>query len=580
MSDSIKINNDVKLTTRYALGYTPEEQPYSVDPSVFCYTVGIEKGLRGAMAVFPEAMTPKASWQKQKTLEQSLKGADFNETYNNYRRSFEVQELERRFRPLSANELKEIKKIEDFEKFKKLSTEAKNLTGSAKAAKMAEVKRAFTEFQRSQGFSNAREAANELKKLKGQKYTTLQKRLSALRKTQYYDDVRRLVDEAKNLRGTDYANKMKEVQKAIAEANLKVHTETTKGALKAVTKRGKLWNGVKNISGYNKAKESVQTILTKSPKLQGFSKFARSNALTAVSIDLALSIPEIIETKNTFDQVDENGNPVYDENGKQIEGRVACGTEKAVKQTGRTLAIAGTQVAAYAVGAQMGTAAVAALWAAKGAALGSVAPGIGTAIGAVVGLAAGLIMSHYAGKVAQKVFGKSELDQMHDKVANNLSAKAIRNDEVLAEVMTAAEERLASEPEDSENIEKVTKSYNNIVEAYNAGQIGTASTTAQAGKTEKPQKELKANTPVAKSETKPEETKPTAETKTKDKATDKYKNTLSILAYYINSLDSMASNGGFNFNSGMNMNTDMSSYMQFNSPFMNYNNMNQWEMQA
>lgn len=416
------INNDVKLLTRYALGYEKEKE-YSIAPEQLPQTIAIEKTIRGTVSIFPDLKHPKKYIQNQKAIEQTLKGSNFKETYGNFKNNMEIQRLERRFRPVTAP------------------------TAPAGGTVNPKLMREF-------------------------------------QKSQHYDKVRQLIDEAKTLKGKDYTKKIKEIYKEIANADLKVHQELTKGSLKPTTKRGKLWNGVKKYTGVNAAKEAGKKALTKSAALRSMSKFARGNAVAAASIDVAISVPEIIQTKEFFDQIDEDGNYIedqYDENGNLIQkgsGKEKLGNEKALKQTGRVLAVSGTQIAAFAVGAKIGTAAFAAAWAAKGAALGSVAPGVGTVIGGIVGFAVGLGVSYFAGKAAQKVVGKSEIEQFQDKQVEKYSENALKDANVLSDVTQAAATRYQNEVEanggeDTEETAKIATSFNNVVEAYKNNEIGT-----------------------------------------------------------------------------------------------------------
>ena len=421
MTDAIK--NDVKVVTRYALGYE-KEKDYSIAPGQLPQTIALEKGIRGTVSIFPDLKNPKKYLQDQKAIEQSLKGSTFKETYGNFKNNMELQRLERRFRPMSAP--------------------------TAPAGGTVDPK-LMREFQ----------------------------------KSQHYDKVRQLIDEAKTLKGKDYTNKVKEIYQEIANANLKVHQEVTKGALQSTTKRGKLWNGAKKYTGVNAAQEMGKKALTKSAALRGVSKFARSNAVAAASIDVALSVPEIMQTKAFFDQIDEDGNYIedqFDENGNLIQkgsGKEKLGTEKALKQTGRVLAVSGTQIGAFALGAKVGTAAFAAVWAAKGAALGSVAPGVGNLIGGIVGFAVGLGVSYLAGKAAQKVVGKSEIDQFQDKQVEKYTENALKDSNVLSDVTQAAAARYQNEVSanggnDTEETAEIATSFNNVIEAYNNHQIGSS----------------------------------------------------------------------------------------------------------
>lgn len=590
MTDSIKVNNDVKIVTRYAMGLTPKEERVSIlGPETIPTTIALEKGIRGTTSIFPDLMHPKKAFQEQKAIEQGLKGSNFKETYGNFTRNMDIQGLEKRFRGLSASELKEFKKLEGYEKIKNLTAEAKGLTGAARQAKIQELKTAVAEFKNANGFTTMKDAAAEIKKLNGQSFKKIQKSLINFRKTQMYDGVRQLIQDAKGLKGKDYANKMKEIQKAIADADLRVFKETTSGSLRPVTRRGKLWSGVKKATGYTTAKGGVETALTKSSKLRQMAKAGRANALTAVSIDLALAAPEIYATKETFDMIDEDGNYIhdqYDEEGNLIvkgSGKEAKGTEKALKQTGRVVTTAGAQVAAYAIGAKAGTAAVAALWAAKGAALGSVAPGVGTAIGAVVGLAVGLTASYFAGKAMESALGKSELDQLKDKTENQpaeeLAIKAQSDDAILEEVLSAAQERYSKEPEENKVVEKA---YENTVAAYKKGEIGINSpaaaalssqettaagtdkkdkneTTPETGKTDASGETEDTNKPTKTSTTAEDKSK--KDTKASDSAQCKYDRVIRMLDYYINA---------FGAKSTPSYSYPMCGFPQMMSPFMNY----------
>ena len=585
MSDSIKVNSDVKMLTRYAMGLTPEEQRISVnDPSTAVWTIGLEKGIRGTTTLLPDLKDPKKALQEQKQIEQGLKGATSRETYDNFMRNMEIQDLEKRFRPVTGDPTKELQRLQKADNIKKLSAEVKKLSGADKTKKLRELQRAFSEFQQTEGMSKA-EAKKFLSELTDKKLAknlkNAQKAVNEFNKSKYYDDVRRLIGEAKTLKGKDYADKMKEIEKAIADANQKIHIEKTTGSLKPVSKTGKAWNKVKTVTGYNKAKGAINTALTKSSALRTVAKFGRANAATAVGIDAALSIPEIIATKQTFDTIDENGNPV-----KPGEG---TGTQKALKQTGRVVATAGAQLGAYAIGAKAGTAAVAALWAAKGAALGSVAPGVGTAIGAVVGIGVGLVSCWLAGKAMEKALGKSELDQLQDKLQNEPAKQtalaAQKDDRVLEEVLLAAKARYEQDPETNKKIEKA---YENVVTAYQNGEIGSAADARVLAKPE----QTEAQTPVssqpasvsaAKQRTQtpvlsvasaeetqksentenPENSGNSSDESSETSPAEKYRETIVKLDFILKTLESM-----YNQNStGMNMYGIYSNPMMMSNPF-------------
>lgn len=477
MSDSINVNNDLKTVTRYALGYTPQEQEYSADTSSFVWTVGTEKAIRGFNTLRPYWETRKSVWEAQKDLENGLKGATNKETIRNYKRAMEIQNAQRRLQEL---EIKEIEKS--------------NLT--------PDQKRTAIDFK----------------------------------KSKYYDNLKYEIDNTKNLSPKEYAQKIKDLEQQIADRNLRVVEQNIANQTQTTTKKGKLWNGVKKYSGYNKASQKTAEWLTKSSKLRKIAKFGRANALTAVGFDLAFSAPEIIQTKQEL------------------------GTGKALKQTGRTLAIAGTQVAAYAVGAKAG--------AAMGAAIGSIIPGAGTLVGSILGAAIGLTASYFAGKGAQKLFGKSELDKAHDQLANEVAKEAAENPEVLAQVLTVANDRYSQEPEQSETTDIVMTAFNNVVEAAEKDELKPA----QASQTE-PAAETKPTTKTEKSSAEKQDTDSTAKnTTTTQTSSEKevddadLQETIEKLDYIINYYENASSNcysGSFNTNNIFTM-----PYNQFNMPFM------------
>lgn len=443
-----QVTNDLRVVTRYALGYE-KEKDYSIAPGQLPQTIALEKSIRGTISIFPDLKNPKQYLQDQKAIEQGLKGTTFNETYSNFKNNLELQRLERRFRPMTA------------------PTAPPGGTVDPKLMR---------EFQ----------------------------------KSQHYDRVRQLINEAKSLKGTDYTNKLKEIYQEIANADLRVHQEMTSGALKPTTKRGKIWNGIKKYTGINAGQEAVKKGVAKSATLRSISKFARNNAVAAASIDVAIAIPEIMQTKAFFDQIDEDGNYIedqFDENGNLIQkgsGKEKCGTEKALKQTGRVLAVSGTQIGAFALGAKLGTMAFAAAWAAKGAALGSIAPGLGTVIGGIVGFAVGLGASYIAGITAQKVVGKSELDQFQDKQVDKYTQLALGDTNTLAEITHVAAARSMKETQDNggqdtERTAEVKASLENVFQAYNNNQIGSPEDL-------KPDETPQTNTPTTHSGQQPAET--------------------------------------------------------------------------
>lgn len=213
-------------------------------------TIGVEKGIRAGISIFRDK---KGYLTTQKGIEQTLKGDSFKETTRNYRRNLDIQNIERRLKNI------EIEKIQN----------------SGLSKQQAE-------------------------------------RLINTRQSQFDQNVKQMLSDTKNLNSKDYAAKLKEYEKLIAEENKKL-LELKKLNAQPTSKMGKAWKGVKKVTGYTKGKEVLADAMTKSSKLRSIAKFGRSNALTAVSFDLALAIPEIAATKQYFDTVDENGIPITDE---------------------------------------------------------------------------------------------------------------------------------------------------------------------------------------------------------------------------------------------------------------------------
>lgn len=397
MSDSLQVNNDVKKLTRYAMGLTPEEPKYSIDPSVTVWTIGMEKGIRGVMEYAPELKDIKKFSETQKTLNPKVGGKPTLNDINRFNRMTEIHSLESRFKP----------------------TPAPQAPASTDPKAIKQYQKALREYQ----------------------------------KSSRYDNVRKLINDAKKLDGKAYTEKIKEIHKAIADADLKVHNDIKNGAINTVTKRGKALKAVKKYTGYTAAKGGVKTALTKSAALRGAAKFCRGNAVAAASIDAVLSIPEIMQTK------------------------AQLGTEAAVRQTGRVATVIGAQVGGYAAGAWAGGK----LGAAVGTAIGGP---IGTVVGGVIGVGVGLIASYFTGKVAQEIVGQSELDQHAAKVAN----AATQDAEIFADVAVAAKERydaennseLAEMTEDTKQVADIINSIYPEQEQIQDNLVQESTQTAQA----------------------------------------------------------------------------------------------------
>lgn len=401
-------------------------------------------------------------------------------------------------------------------------------------------------YKRAMEVQNAQRRLQELeiKNIERANYTQQQKKgLIDCKRNEYYTKVKDSFNDLKNLDKKAYANKLDEIEKQIADERLKLRETKIANQAQTTTKRGKAWNAVKKYSGYNKASKKTAEMLTESKNLRKLAKFGRANCLTAVGIDLAFAAPEIIQTKQEL------------------------GTKKALKQTGRTLAIAGTQVAAYAVGAKAG--------AAMGAAIGSVIPGAGTLVGSILGAAVGLTASYFAGKGAQKLFGKSELDQAHDELANQITQEAQNNPQVLEQILLAAADKYSQEGVENKVVET---SYSNVTNAIENGEfnISEKSDTTEVAESKTLQKDLKSDTKTASDSEKKSKSKSSSKAAAahddEKKAADdnsSLKETIAKLDYVINTFENSSLTALSGFSNGFSMNNLFSMpFSQFNTPFM------------
>ncbi len=278
-------------------------------------------------------------------------------------------------------------------------------------------------------------------------------------KSDMYSDVRQAINNAKNKTGKDYADAVQEINKKLAEANLKVHTEqvSAAGALKPTSKIAKALYFIKDKTGWNKLKGLGKSALANSSKLRNAANFARGKGI----LTLAALAPDAIEVGQTYKQL---------------------GARAAAKQTGKSLFVAGSAVGGYSAG----TAAAAFAGAKIGLAAGSTGGPVGAAIGAVVGLACGLIGSYFATKGAQAIVGKTELEKHNDNQAANLAKEATSDQKALNTLLTGVKERaaqdIASGTAIPENIQKTfLETVQNAASASNVSSSSPSGTQSSAG---------------------------------------------------------------------------------------------------
>lgn len=255
-------------------------------------------------------------------------------------------------------------------------------------------------------------------------------------KAKFYEEAKRLIEEAKTkkLTGKELKAQVKLIEESIAKADLAVHKAVVSGEIKAVTKRGKAWAGVKKYSGYNAVDGAMKKGATSSSKVvRGIAKGAKGGGLATAAIGLACETPDIIET--------------YKKGG----------AGKGTKQLAKSAGIAAAEGVGFAVGAKVGAIAGAKIGATIGTCIGGpVGTAVGGAVGAIVGVGCGILGSWLAGKGARALAGKSELQKINEEEAKKLAENAQKNNEGKEELLAKAEERA--------NLEGCTDE--EVIEAY------------------------------------------------------------------------------------------------------------------
>lgn len=141
------------------------------------------------------------------------------------------------------------------------------------------------------------------------------------------------------------------------------------------------------------------------------------------------------------------------------------GSDKGVKQVGKSSVKIAGSVGGWAAGA------------AAGAAIGSVLPIAGTAIGAVVGgllsVVCGTIGSSIGTKAAKAVVGKSEMELAKEEEANKNANLALNDSNQMQNILAAAEQKLQTEGTNTPDANAALESYQRVASAIGAsGQVG------------------------------------------------------------------------------------------------------------
>ncbi|MBR5555408.1 hypothetical protein IKU74_05285 [bacterium] len=369
----------------------------------------------------------------------------------------------------------------------------------------------YTNYKRINDIENAykRQLNAEIKNLKARNLSKAQ--LDAAidcEKRKYINKVKQTLAQTEKLDAKAFAQKLDDIELETRRINLDTHNKkvATNANRQPTTRRGKLTQKAKTIINKGKSigKEALVTSSKTRKIVTGVSKFAKSNALAAVAVDtLLVGGMEVYETKQKL------------------------GEEAAIRQAKREVKTAGIKVAGYAIGAKAGSL----LGAKIGASIGTcVAPGIGTAIGTVIGVACGFAGAYLAGLAGEGLFGKSELEQATDRIAEEATENAELRTQIINQAVSVHNEEIKqNNGEDTDKTKAVRDSIFNIKAAYENDKPTQTSTTSTP------------ETPVVVIET------PTTQTKTnspkEQTLSNDYSETIKQLESYANSMTSYYTNG-------------------------------------
>ena len=273
-------------------------------------------------------------------------------------------------------------------------------------------------------------------------------------KAQYFDRSRTLLEEAKNLRGKAQKLKIKELEKEYARAKYNVHKAKYKGNLKPTGFWGKLWNGVKTVTGLRALNGTRLKLLANSKALRWVAKCSRG-ALPMIILTLGM---EAIS-------------------GKFSEVKNAAGTGAMMKEIAKSTGVAAIEAVGWAAGAKVGSA--------IGAMVGTTIPVLGTIVGGALGAVIGGGLSYLAGHFARKrlestSWGKSELAK-HNETQEILlrgklthSSETLQNAVIVNEAKQQEQEMLANATEEERKALGVTEEVdkNELAQAREVNKLG------------------------------------------------------------------------------------------------------------
>ena len=249
-------------------------------------------------------------------------------------------------------------------------------------------------------------------------------------KSDYYKEVRELIAKAKGKKGAELKSYLRQIDDAMAKAELNIHRAKVSGEIVPTTRRGKALAAAKKYSGYNKLSGKVAEKAVTSQGARTLAKGikgVKGNALFTLAAT-AVEVPELIKTFNE------------------------CGSKRGWKQVGKTATIVAAETAGYAAGAAGG--------AAIGAAIGTAGcPVVGTIIGAVCGIA----VSCLTGWLARKAVGKSELEKKKEEDAKKLTQLSKEDPEIKKALLIESAKRLNNAESTDKEAQEALKAYEKLL---------------------------------------------------------------------------------------------------------------------
>lgn len=235
-----------------------------------------------------------------------------------------------------------------------------------------------------------------------------------LLKADAYKEVNQLMQEAQGLKGKRLAAKMRQIDNALAKAQIDVNKLKAEGKIVSKTALGRVLSKIKTKTGIRTLENKIlQATTSKKAIVRTVAKGVKGGGGMAIA-SAVFEAPNVIKTY------------------KQL------GSQKGNKQLGKSLAKIGGETIGYMAGAKIGGIAGAKIGATVGTCIGGpVGTAIGGVVGTIIGVGCGLLGSLLGGKAVRAVVGKDELEIEQEKQTLAL-AKAAKNDVKIQEQLAGA----------------------------------------------------------------------------------------------------------------------------------------------